>query len=382
VAYVSYNVYPGWHLRAILRDAMFFHLGGEADPRKGIRKARELLDFLVQFASGPENYYMTMIRDLRAGILRQDDSQLLHEFLEAANHPLYYHQFLERVTTAGLKAVADAKFSKNACVAPEPVKAALGQMSDDPVRQEGYLDLLRGRTFRRTLLCHEGVDLLPGPSVAAVERLQAALHLPPGSLNPEFSVDLIEGVRDASNQAVTIDHPVIKGAVLVLAEQFPHAMPFGDLWPAALDRVSRAGLPTSAYGEPERRRLAGFLLQSYGLGWLELHSHMPPFVRETGERPATTPLARHQARSGVRVANLRHEPFDPPRFDRYLLGLLDGHRTHSELVDALDALVTEGKLTIRGSDLGPLDTASRRAIVAESLRQGLARLAGHALLVA
>ena len=43
------------------------------------------------------------------------------------NHPLYYHQFLERVTTAGLKAVADAEFAKNACVAPEPVKAALGQ---------------------------------------------------------------------------------------------------------------------------------------------------------------------------------------------------------------------------------------------------------------
>ena len=50
VAYVSYNTYPGWHLRDIVRDAMVFHIDGEADPREGIRKAREMLEFLVQFA--------------------------------------------------------------------------------------------------------------------------------------------------------------------------------------------------------------------------------------------------------------------------------------------------------------------------------------------
>lgn len=82
------------------------------------------------------------------------------------------------------------------------------------------------------------------------------------------------------------------------------------------------------------------------------------------------------------MTNLRHEPVDPSRFDRYQLGFLDGHRTRGELVDALDALVTEDKLTIRGPSPGPLDPASRRAILAESLRQGLTRLASRALIVA
>jgi hypothetical protein len=44
--------------------------------------------------------------------------------------------------------------------------------------------------------------------------------------------------------------------------------------------------------------------------------------------------------------------------------------------------VTEGTLTIRGSEPGQGAAASRRAIVAESLRQGLARLAAKAFLVA
>jgi hypothetical protein len=44
--------------------------------------------------------------------------------------------------------------------------------------------------------------------------------------------------------------------------------------------------------------------------------------------------------------------------------------------------VTGGTLAIRGSGPGPLDASARRAIVAESLRQGLARLATGAFLVA
>src|SRR5206468_2876986 len=133
------------------------------------------------------------------------------------------------------------------------------------------------------------------------------------------------------------------------------ALPFGDLWRMATARLTDAGLSASEYGAPERGRLAAFLLKSYGEGWLELHSHMTPFVRAPGARPAATALARHEARAGVFVANLRHEAFDLPRFDRQLLGLLDGSRTQGELVDALDALVTSGTLTIRGSDPGPLD---------------------------
>jgi SAM-dependent methyltransferase len=159
VAYVSYNVYPGWHLKNVVRDAMLFHMGGEGDPQTGIRTAREMLDFLVQFASGPEDYYMEMLRDHRTAILRQNDSYLCHEFLGVANQPLYYHQFLERIAPAGLKALADTELSRMECFAPEPLKAALGRMSDDPARREGYLDLLGNRTFRRTLLCHEGVEL-------------------------------------------------------------------------------------------------------------------------------------------------------------------------------------------------------------------------------
>jgi SAM-dependent methyltransferase/methyltransferase-like protein len=382
VAYVSYNTYPGWHLRGILRDAMLYHVDGDPDPREGIRKGREVLDFLVHLPWSRDNFYLSALAKQRESILKEDSSYLLHDFLEEANYPIYYHQFLELVATAGLKAVADAEFTKNACVAPEPVKNALERMSHDPARQEQYYDIWFGRSFRCTILCHAGMTLCSGPSEAAVEGLLAALKVMPGSISPGFSAALIETFQNWRDQPVTIDHPVVKAAVVVLGEHYPCPVPFGDLWNAAMARLSDAGLPVSEYQAPERRRLAAFLLQSFFAGWLELHSYAAPFVREAGARPATTPLARHQARSAMPVASLRHVSFDLPRFDRHLLALLDGSRTHGELVNALDRLVTEGTLAIRGSDAAATDAASRRAIVAESLRQGLARLAAMAFLVA
>jgi methyltransferase-like protein/SAM-dependent methyltransferase len=382
VAFVSYNVYPGWHMQNIIRDAMVFHNGAETDPREEIRKAREILDLLVQFASAPESYYMAMLRERRAYLLERNDAYLYHDYLEDVNQPVYYHQFLERIEAEGLKTVADAEFSMNACVAPGPIRAALRRVTHDPARQEEYLDFLRGRPFRRTVLCHREVALLSEPSVAAVEGLQAALKVVPGSLDPGFSASMLETFKNWRGQAVTLDHPVIKAAVLVLGEHYPSALPFGDLWRAAIARLSDARLPVWKYGAPERRRLAAFLLRSHGEDWLELHSHVGHIVREPGAQPAATSLARHQARSGVRVANLRHMSLDLSRFDRHLLALLDGSRTHGELVDALEALVAEGTLAIRRSDPGPPDPAARRAIVAESLRQGLARLAARAFLLA
>jgi methyltransferase-like protein/cyclopropane fatty-acyl-phospholipid synthase-like methyltransferase len=382
VAFVSYNVNPGWQLKRIVRDAMLFHIDREADPQESISQARQALDFIVEYAWEPRNCYATLLRELREGILKADDSYLFHEFLEDVNQPLYYHQFLEQITPKGLKPVGDAEFSKMACMAPERIKGALGRMSDDPARWEQYLDFLRGRAFRLTLLCHEDVKLLPAPAVEAVYGLQAAVFVPPGSLSPVLFGYTLESFPNARGQTITLDHPVLKAALLILGEQWPRSIPFRGLWSEVTARLSRAALPGSDCGPWERRRLAEFLLQGYGSGWIELHSHMPPFVLEPGERPATTPLARHQAQSGERVTNLRHESIELKRFDRHLLGLLDGLRTHDALVDALDELVTEGKLSIRSRVAEPFDAATHRSIMAESLRQGLARLAGFALLVA
>src|SRR5205809_961589 len=61
VAYISYNTYPGWHLRGIVRDMMRYHTRTTDDPRERIAAARKLLDSLAQ-SSAPESVYGMLLK--------------------------------------------------------------------------------------------------------------------------------------------------------------------------------------------------------------------------------------------------------------------------------------------------------------------------------
>jgi hypothetical protein len=56
VAYVSYNVYPGWHLRGVIRDMMIYHAGTEGEPMMRIAKARWVLDNIAKSSRGGTPY--------------------------------------------------------------------------------------------------------------------------------------------------------------------------------------------------------------------------------------------------------------------------------------------------------------------------------------
>ena len=43
IAYVSYNTYPGWHMRGMIRDMMKFHVGQFTDSGMQIKQARALV---------------------------------------------------------------------------------------------------------------------------------------------------------------------------------------------------------------------------------------------------------------------------------------------------------------------------------------------------
>ncbi|HEV3386835.1 MAG TPA: class I SAM-dependent methyltransferase, partial [Gemmata sp.] len=47
VAYVSYNTYPGWHMRGMIRDMMRYHALRFETPDHRVKQARALLDFLT-----------------------------------------------------------------------------------------------------------------------------------------------------------------------------------------------------------------------------------------------------------------------------------------------------------------------------------------------
>src|SRR6202049_4172834 len=48
VAYMSYNVYPGWKSKQVLRDAMQLASGASATPDEKVREERGIVEFLEE----------------------------------------------------------------------------------------------------------------------------------------------------------------------------------------------------------------------------------------------------------------------------------------------------------------------------------------------
>jgi SAM-dependent methyltransferase len=103
VAYVSYNTYPGWHMRGMIRDMLGYHARQFVEPQTRVKQARNLLDFLAKASGGDNNPYGLLLKQELESVRRSSDSYLYHEHLEDVNEPIYFHQFAERAAAHGLR---------------------------------------------------------------------------------------------------------------------------------------------------------------------------------------------------------------------------------------------------------------------------------------
>ncbi len=159
VAYISYNAYPGWHLRQMVREMMLYHAGALEDHVKKIAQARALIEFLAQ--AQPRS---SLLRALLEEELRQIDGRkaeaIFHDELAAVNQPFYFHEFMALASAHGLRYLAEADFADMLGGRfPQPVREKLHAISPDLHAKEQYLDFLKCRRFRQTLLCREEVRL-------------------------------------------------------------------------------------------------------------------------------------------------------------------------------------------------------------------------------
>jgi hypothetical protein len=364
VAYVSYNTYPGWQIRHMIRDILLYHARRFDDPRAQVREARWLVEFLARTIPDQADRVYPKIVKAAAQVFRsQSDTYLLHEYLEEVNEPLYFHEFVARVQAKGLQYLADARLASVAS-APLPAEAAeaLQRLAGDFVQREQYRDFLESQAFRRSLLCGPGHELSPAPRPEFVANLYAASSTQPLSARPELASNARESFRTAEGFAFSVTDPLLKAALCQL----------GDAWPLA---VPVAALP-GADG-----RLQTDLLTGYLACLINFHAGPSRFVRDIHARPVASPLARLQARAGPRVTNLRHEVVELAEIDRCVIGLLDGSRDRTALTDSLVDLVSKAVVTPAQLGLPSADMPAMRTVAVQALEPSLLRICRLGLLM-
>ena len=332
IAYVSYNALPGWHTRQVVRDAMIYHTRGIDDPVKRVAQARAVLEFLAESVKGDATGYGTAIRQEAEHLRKQQDYYILHEHLETVNQPLYFHEFVERAAGHDLAYLGEADFS--AMLGSDfsrEVLETLARVAPDVLKREQFIDFIRGRTFRETLLVHQGVELTRKVSPMRVMSLRVASKARPVRDTPDLQSTAVEEYRTPDGKGMSTASRLTKAAMVVLAERWPLATTFDDLHAAA--RARRVS--TNASTDEERMRLASEILQCYAAGVLELHHAPSPFVLDVGDRPEASAVARLQAKRGAPATSLKHEhgSFNADTLRLFLL--LDGTRTRREIAAAL-----------------------------------------------
>ena len=87
-------------------------------------------------------------------------STLLHDELAEVNQPFYFSQFIEAAAACDLDYLAEADLEGATPVGLSgDIREALGAIARDRIEMEQYLDFLRNRGFRKTLLCHSGAPV-------------------------------------------------------------------------------------------------------------------------------------------------------------------------------------------------------------------------------
>lgn len=359
VAYVSYNTFPGWHARAAVREMLCYHTERFDDPADRIREARGFLTFLVRSVGSHDAGFDAMIRQELTVLAATPDTYLLHEHLEDYNEPLYFHQFVDRAAAKRLQYLGEAQITAMLAsrLGPE-IEKTLRHISPDLLQMEQYMDFLRNRMFRQTLLCHDSVDLDHALRPEAAQKMWIASSAKPVSLQPDLHSDAPEqfSTGDSRHGTLTTRDPLMKAAMTHLSRIWPESIVFGDLLAATA--------PGQAIASEHSLRLATRMLHCYTSGLVEFSLSPPWFVARVSDRPLASPYAQWRAREGHKVVNMRLESTVLTEPARLVLQHLDGRHDRAALIALVQAWL-DGKT--------PNETPTKAEQYVDQLLQSFAR---------
>jgi methyltransferase-like protein len=389
VAYVSYNTYPGWSMMGMVRGMMVYRVRDIKPPLEKADEAAKLVKFLSEAVGTKDSAYgaylatyLEIIRKKRTGTKVQDGSLILHDELEEFNEPVYFYQFVDHASRNGLQYLIETEFAHvMPSRFPQEVGDHLRQISRDTVDMEQYLDFLNFRTFRRTLVCHQEIEVNRMISPAAVFDLHLISRARPATGRPaDVPKNLIQ-IKGQDGASFTTDHPLTVAAFKYLERIYPRSSSFRELIEASSNEVSLAEGETIT--EHATLVAANFLrAYSYSESLVEFHVRPTNIVAEVSDRPKASMIARWQMDYMLKVTNMRHERVEMNDMSRILLSYLDGKHNREDLITLMTQDLQEGKYNLKDGQTPAAGTAEAGEMLARDIEKYLQFFARASLLIA
>jgi len=335
IAFVSYNVQPGWRMKQAARDVFMALTPPDMPAAKrweyGVSWIKDALETTAKDEQKPL-LHQALANELNNTLTQRDIRYLAHEYLEENNEPCLFRDFLNQVNKAELTYLGDVE---PASMVRHIIHPALREFFKRRPPQgmgetEQAIDIITGRAFRQSLL-------LKGKNHTQINR----------ALTPDFFKKLhiqtrIKKSQDADGQVV-YTHPK-------LGKLTPNP-PYGI---AALDTlVTYAGRPAafnalavkfSELSSGGNEGIFGDVLFSLlGAGLVEIYAdpYFPTLPK------GATPLAVMDIQSGREsTSNYLGEMINLDPMQRFIIPLLQGDWDMKEVVAKLTDSYKKGQFTM------------------------------------
>ncbi|MBV9671485.1 MAG: class I SAM-dependent methyltransferase, partial [Verrucomicrobia bacterium] len=231
IAYVSYNAYPGNHLRDLARGMMRYHVSRFETVADKVGQARVLLKFLAE-SELEQDCYADVLKLQFERSMKYMDEAFFHDDLSDVNQPFYFHEFMQEAGHYRLRFVGEAMPADLDPSKFRPgVLEKLHELAEaDEIVREQYKDFLRGCAFRQTLLCHDQMELSSDVRLDRISQVHATCDATFTRNNDTFVF------RRPKGSEIETPNPIVGFALEVVCSRWPESVSFSQM----LDGVRRS----------------------------------------------------------------------------------------------------------------------------------------------
>ncbi len=382
IAYISYNCYPGWFMRGMIRQMMLHHVKNLTDAGQKVQQARALLNFIVESTEGQNTPYAQVLKGELELLGKHPDSYLFHEHLEANNRPLFFYEFVEMLKQHELQFLGESNLA-SMITSNLPTKAAesLTKLTTDIHHRSQYTDFVTNRMFRQSLLCHKEckVDRHINNDRIVNARFSGHFAVDDPKLNNELSSEIEVSFKCSNGRGLKTKNSALKALLFSMSEAWPSSLSTTELQKRIESRLAE----NLVVGEPEQVSIANLtavnIMQMLVRGDIEFHFAPDRFAAETSDKPRVSKLTHEQSKAGQLITTQRHTMLNADPLTRLLIEKLDGEHTQQELIDYVRELEESGKISVNVKGDKPKDMTTIHQAAVKKVLEVLRR---NALLIA
>ncbi len=375
VAYISYNVFPGWKMREVIREMMLFHAGNLADPKLKLQQGRAILDYARKINSGDSAFGKLLAQEAEI-VMKASDYYLFHDHMEENNRPCFFKDFVSRSGSHGVVYLGEANLVD---MAPQrfggDIPQTLAMLSNGNIlATEQYMDFFTNRMFRQTLLVKESAlgRINRAVSDKSVRHLNFTSELSRGAA-PEGAMGLY---NDRNGRTLTVREPVMLAVADTLVAKAPFTASVDDMVALLRERNVAPQATDDQLAEAVGAQLITLLLQ--GLVKVRYGRKVPASSAGMPKAFAPAQLAVSQ---GLRtVPNTFHSVSGLNDVQAFLLGLMDGKTTLAQAQVALADKFAKGDFNATRDGQPITDPAALQEIIGNVAANTLADFARAGLL--